>query len=301
MKWIEFSLKVPPEYVEPISHVFHQYGDGGVVIENPSEFNPDEGEVPLDNIDLIVRTYVPLDDKIESIRSNIQVAVKLINYLYPIDDLSEKILEKEDWESKWKEYFHPIRIGKAIRIIPSWIEPESSKDDITIFLDPGMAFGTGYHPTTRMCIELLEEIIVGNERLVDLGSGSGILSIAAVKLGAAEAVGFELSSDAVKVAKENCVINQVEKYVSIYEKQLSEETAVNDTYDIVVANISAKIIIELTYVLSNLIPVNGRIVLSGILKESLNKVETELNANRIFIDRISTIDDWVGILATKLD
>ena len=94
---------------------------------------------------------------------------------------------------------------------------------------------------------------------------------------------------------------QTEKYVSIYEKQLSEETAVNDTYDIVVANISAKIIIELTYVMSNLIPVNGRIVLSGILKESLNKVETELNANRIFIDRISTIDDWVGILATKLD
>ena len=287
--------------MEPISHVFHQYGDGGVVIENPSEFNPDEGEVPLDNIDLIVRTYVPLDDKIESIRSNIQVAVKLINYLYPIDDLSEKILENEDWESKWKEYFHPIRIGKAIRIIPSWIESESSKDDITIFLDPGMAFGTGYHPTTRMCIEFLEEIIVGNERLVDLGSGSGILSIAAVKLGAAEAVGFELSSDAVKVAKENCVINQVEKYVSIYEKQLSEETAINDTYDIVVANISAKIIIELTYVLSNLIPVNGRIVLSGILKESLSKVETELNANNIFIDFISMTDDWVGILATKLD
>lgn len=299
MKWIEFSLKVPPEYVEPISHVFHQYGEGGVVVESPAGFNPDEGELPPVPSHLIVRTYIPLDKRIDAKRSNIQVAVKLINYLHPIDQIVEKIIEKEDWESNWKEYFHPMRIGKNIRIIPSWIDNKSSKNDIVIFLDPGMAFGTGHHPTTRMCMEMLEEIIVGNERVVDVGCGSGILSIASVKLGASEVLGLEVSHDAAEVARENCSINQVNKYVSIYEKKVSEEENILGLFDIVVANISAKIIIELANMFSNLIPYNGRLILSGILEESLPLVEAALNSSSIIIDRISITDDWVAILATK--
>ena len=299
MKWIEFSLKVPPEYVEPISHVFHQYGEGGVVVESPAGFTPDEGEKPPIPSHLIVRTYVPLDEKTDAKRSNIQVAVKLINYLHPIDDIAEKTLEKEDWESSWKEYFHPIRIGKNIRIIPTWIDNKSSKNDVVIFLDPGMAFGTGHHPTTRMCMEILEGIIVGNERVVDVGCGSGILSITAVKLGASEVFGFEVSKDAAEVARENCSINQVDKHISIYERKVSEEETIFGTFDIVVANISAKIIIELANMFSNLIPTKGRLILSGILEESLSGVETVLNANSIIIDRISITDDWVAILATK--
>ena len=301
MKWIEFSLKVPPEYVEPIAHVFHQYGEGGIVVEDLSEFNPDEGEKPSGESDLIVRTYVPVNEKIDAIRSKIQVAVKLINYLHPIDELIEKILEKKDWESKWKEYFHPIKVGKNIKIIPTWVEEQSSKDDIVIFLDPGMAFGTGHHPTTRMCIEILEEIILGNERVLDVGCGSGILSIAAVKLGVSEVVGFEVESDAVKVAKENCVINQVSEYVSVYERKISSSEVISSLFDIVVANISAKIIIELANLFSDLIPVKGRLILSGILNESASEVEIKLNSHGIFVDRIYSDGDWVAILATRMN
>ncbi len=170
-----------------------------------------------------------------------------------------------------------------------------------IFLDPGMAFGTGHHPTTRMCIEMLEEIIVGDERVVDVGCGSGILSITAVKLGAAKAFGFEVSQGAAKVARENCSINQVDEHISIYEKKVSEEEVISGAFDIVVANISAKIIIELANMFSNLIPTKGRLILSGILEESLSEVETVLNSNSIIIDRISITDDWVAILATKLE
>jgi ribosomal protein L11 methyltransferase len=301
MKWIEFSLKVPPEYVEPIAHVFHQYGEGGIVVEDLSEFNPDEGEKPSGESDLIVRTYVPVNEKIDAIRSKIQVAVKLINYLHPIDELIEKILEKKDWESKWKEYFHPIKVGKNIKIIPTWVEEQSSKDDIVIFLDPGMAFGTGHHPTTRMCIEILEEIILGNERVLDVGCGSGILSIAAVKLGVSEVVGFEVESDAVKVAKENCAINQVSEYVSVYERKISSSEVISSLFDIVVANISAKIIIELANLFSDLIPVKGRLILSGILNESASEVEIKLNSHGIFVDRIYSDGDWVAILATRMN
>jgi ribosomal protein L11 methyltransferase len=301
MKWIEFTLNVPPEYVEPISHVFHKYGEGGIVVESPAGFNPDEGEVAPAPSHLIVRTYVPLDDQIDIKRSNIQVAVKLINYLHPIDSLIEKIIEKEDWESNWKKYFHPIRVGKNIKIVPTWIDYKFTENEIIVFLDPGMAFGTGHHPTTRMCIELLEEIIGGGEIIADVGCGSGILSIAAVKLGAAKSVGFEVSSDAVDVAIENCVINKVDEYIRIYEKKVAVDENIYGPFDIVVANISAKIIIELANMFSNLITIKGKMVLSGILEESLSDVETALKSNGIVIERISVIEDWVAILATKLN
>ena len=125
------------------------------------------------------------------------------------------------------------------------------------------------------------------------------MSITAVKLGASEVFGFEVSKDAAEVARENCSINQVDKHISIYERKVSEEETIFGTFDIVVANISAKIIIELANMFSNLIPTKGRLILSGILEESLSGVETVLNANSIIIDRISITDDWVAILATK--
>ena len=184
MKWLELCVDVPPEFVEPISHIFYKYGYGGVSIESPADFNPDEGEVAPVPETFSVRTYIPKDDSTDERRANIEIGVKLINHLHPIEPLKETEIKDEDWETNWKQYFHPIRVGRKLVICPTWQEHASLRDDVIIFLDPGMAFGTGHHPTTRMCMELLEDTIVGGEKIIDLGCGSGILSVTAVKLGA---------------------------------------------------------------------------------------------------------------------
>ena len=169
MKWLELSVEAPPEFVEPLSHIFYRYGHGGVSVESPAGFNPDEGEFPPVPATLTIRTYIPMDEAARERKGNIEVGVKLVSHLYPLEPLIEREIEEEDWESSWKEFFHPLRIGKRIVVCPTWRKFSSGIDDVLVLLDPGMAFGTGHHPTTRMCLELIERIVEGGERVIDLG------------------------------------------------------------------------------------------------------------------------------------
>jgi len=191
---LEISIKAPPEFVEPLSHIFYRYGYGGTAIETLLEYNPDEGESPPIPDLVTLKTYIPNDETSSLSLSNIEVAVKLVSYLYPIDPI--QIIETEDaqWESKWKEYFHPLPIGKKMLICPTWRDSKPVGSREVIYLDPGMAFGTGHHPTTRMALELMEDAIHGNEKVIDYGCGSGILSIAAIKLGASFVTGLDIEA-----------------------------------------------------------------------------------------------------------
>ena len=123
MKWLELCVDVPPEFVEPISHIFYKYGCGGVSIESPADFNPDEGEVAPVPETFSVRTYIPKDDSTDERRANIEIGVKLINHLHPIEPLKETEIKDEDWETNWKQYFHPIRVGRKLVICQTWQEP----------------------------------------------------------------------------------------------------------------------------------------------------------------------------------
>lgn len=299
MKWLELCVDVPPEFVEPISHIFYKYGYGGVSIESPADFNPDEGEVAPVPETFSVRTYIPKDDSTDERRANIEIGVKLINHLHPIEPLKETEIKDEDWETNWKQYFHPIRVGRKLVICPTWQEHASLRDDVIIFLDPGMAFGTGHHPTTRMCMELLEETIVGGEKIIDLGCGSGILSVTAVKLGALSSIGFEIESNASKVAKENCVLNGVDESVEVFNSTLPDYRYSEGDFDLALANISAKVIIELADHLTKGLRSGGKLILSGVLENALEDVRDVFKPLGVVFEKVMTDSDWTAVLATK--
>ena len=299
MKWLELCVEVPPEFVEPISHIFYKYGYGGVSIESPADFNPDEGEVAPVPETFSVRTYIPKDDSTDERRANIEIGVKLINHLHPIEPLKETEIKDEDWETNWKQYFHPIRVGRKLVICPTWQEHASLRDDVIIFLDPGMAFGTGHHPTTRMCMELLEDTIVGGEKIIDLGCGSGILSVTAVKLGALSSIGFEIESNASKVAKENCVLNGVDESVEVFNSTLPDYRYSEGDFDLALANISAKVIIELADHLTKGLRSGGKLILSGVLENALEDVRDVFKPLGVVFEKVMTDSDWTAVLATK--
>jgi len=299
VKWLELCVDVPPEFVEPISHIFYKYGYGGVSIESPADFNPDEGEVAPVPETFSVRTYIPKDDSTDERRANIEIGVKLINHLHPIEPLKETEIKDEDWETNWKQYFHPIRVGRKLVICPTWQEHASLRDDVIIFLDPGMAFGTGHHPTTRMCMELLEDTIVGGEKIIDLGCGSGILSVTAVKLGALSSIGFEIENNASKVAKENCVLNGVDESVEVFNSTLPDNRYSEGDFDLALANISAKVIIELADHLTKGLRSGGKLILSGVLENALEDVRDVFEPLGVVFEKVMTDSDWTAVLATK--
>lgn len=299
MKWLELCVDVPPEFVEPISHIFYKYGYGGVSIESPADFNPDEGEVAPVPETFSVRTYIPKDDSTDERRANIEIGVKLINHLHPIEPLKETEIKDEDWETNWKQYFHPIRVGRKLVICPTWQQYDSKQDDVIILLDPGMAFGTGHHPTTRMCMELLEDTIVGGEKIIDLGCGSGILSVTAVKLGALSSIGFEIESNASKVAKENCVLNGVDESVEVFNSTLPDYRYSEGDFDLALANISAKVIIELADHLTKGLRSGGKLILSGVLENALEDVRDVFEPLGVVFEKVMTDSDWTAVLATK--
>tara|TARA_Y100000588_G_scaffold103235_1_gene112452 strand:+ start:754 stop:1656 length:903 start_codon:yes stop_codon:yes gene_type:complete len=299
VKWLELCVDVPPEFVEPISHIFYKYGYGGVSIETPADFNPDEGEVAPVPETFSVRTYIPKDDSTDERRANIEIGVKLINHLHPIEPLKETEIKDEDWETNWKQYFHPIRVGRKLVICPTWQEHASLRDDVIIFLDPGMAFGTGHHPTTRMCMELLEDTIVGGEKIIDLGCGSGILSVTAVKLGALSSIGFEIENNASKVAKENCVLNGVDESVEVFNSTLPDNRYSEGDFDLALANISAKVIIELADHLTKGLRSGGKLILSGVLENALEDVRDVFEPLGVVFEKVMIDSDWTAVLATK--
>tara|TARA_A100001037_G_scaffold47499_3_gene39172 strand:- start:885 stop:1802 length:918 start_codon:yes stop_codon:yes gene_type:complete len=299
LKWLEISVETPPEYVEPMTHIFYRYGEGGVAIESPAEFNPDEGEFPPVPEMVRVITFVPLDESARERRSNIDVAVKLVAHFAQISEIKEREVEEEDWESNWKEYFHPIRVGSNLVICPTWRSHKVSRDDVIIRLDPGMAFGTGHHPTTRMCMEILETLISGGEKIIDVGCGSGILAISAIKLGAQEVLGVEIEERSVGIALENCKLNDISSKVTVLNGSFPEIEVAESTYDIAVANIAAKIIMDLSgHIVGSLVD-GGRLVLSGILKSSLDDVEECYLTHGVGFDEVFVDGDWTAVLATK--
>ena len=299
MKWLELSVEAPPEYVEPLTHIFYRYGEGGVAIESPAEFNPDEGETPPVPATVKVVTFIPLDESARERRSNIDVAVKLVAHFAQISEIKEREVEEEDWESNWKEHFHPIRVGSNLVICPTWRTHKVTDGDVLIKLDPGMAFGTGHHPTTRMCMELLETLISGGEKVIDVGCGSGILAISAVKLGAQEVLGVETEERSVGIALENCKLNDISSQVTVLNGSFPEIEVEKSAYDVAVANIAAKVIVDLSEYISSAVVDGGKLVLSGILESSLDDVEKCYLMQGVRFDKILVDGDWTAVLATK--
>ena len=299
MNWLELSVEADPEFVEPLFHIFNRYGTGGAVIENSDSFNPDEGEKPRLDGAVTIRAYLPIDENTNIKRSHIEVGVRLVNHVHPIDSFAVREVEEEDWETKWKEHFQPIAIGENIVICPTWRVQENNADKVVVLLDPGMAFGTGYHPTTRMCLELLEGVIFGGESVLDIGCGSGILSIAAVNLGADTSIGVDIDVVSTKVATENCKINGVSEKISVVNGSMNRELISGRKFDLVLANISSKIIIDLSDLLAETLLPESKLILSGILVDSIDNLREVMGRNGIRFEMVKLDGDWCAILASS--
>ncbi|HYH02515.1 MAG TPA: 50S ribosomal protein L11 methyltransferase, partial [Bacillota bacterium] len=206
-------------------------------------------------------------------------------------------IREDDWAQAWKAYFKPERIGKVV-IKPSWEEYHPVAGEVIVELDPGMAFGTGNHPTTRLCIEQLQELIDGPLTMLDLGTGSGILSVVGAKLGATRVTASDIDPVAVRVARENVAANRVEDTVTVTEANLLQGHSVVQ-YDLVVANIIADIIVRLIPDVPNVLKPQGLFLASGIIAERSEEVQQALTAAGFVIQKVAARDNWVAIIAGK--
>ena len=300
MKWVELSVETPAEFVEPLSQVFHHYGHGGVAIEDLGGYNPDEGETPTDAHLVTVKTYIPLDADMEERRGRIDLGVRLVAHLSPISSLRERVIEEDDWQDAWKKHFRVLHIGKRIIVVPSWRRYRPQESAIVIRLDPGMAFGTGHHPTTRMCLQLLEDYVGPGMDILDVGCGSGILSIAAAKLGAASVLGLEIDPAAVEIAESNVRQNRVDKTTRIAEGTLPHHDIPAGSFDIAVANISAKVILALTSELASAVKPGGTVIASGFLLEVEDEVSQCLAEAGAPVVHRHAEGDWVSLVGSVL-
>lgn len=298
MKWIELSVDSPPEFVEPLTEIFYKYGHGGVAIEEGGGFNPDEGEAPPKSESVRIKTYLPIDSTTDDRRARIDVGVRLVAYLAPISGLRQAEVDEKDWQEAWKQHFHVLKIGRRTVIVPTWRQHEAKPGEVVIELDRGMAFGTGHHPTTRMCLQMLEETVQPGCAVLDVGSGSGILSISAAKLGASSVVGLEIDEMAATVANRNVAQNGVSATTRQYNASLPDHRAPAKSFDIVVANISAKVVKELSDHMTEAAKPGGRLIVSGVLAEHADGVAKRLEEAGANVERTEVDGDWVCMLAT---
>ena len=293
-QWLELSTEAPGEYAEPLTHLFARYGEGGVVVEEAGGYNPDEGETPPPDAPVIVRAYLPIDATTDDRRARIDMGLRLISYLHPIPPLKERVLQDREWEL---QEFEPVRVGKRLVIAPEGSTWDETPEDIVIKLDPGLAFGTGHHPTTRMCMLYLEKTVSQGCRVLDLGCGTGILTLAAFKLGAGAVAGLDIETDAIKSSYENLGKNGLADKANFAEGSLPNKIAPDGTFDVTVANISANILIELApLVLASLAP-DGVFIGSGLLAERRDEVKAAFNEAGAKFSDLTISGDWAAFTA----
>src|SRR6266496_3403346 len=244
MHWLELTVQTHPEAVESVSELLNRYTTGGVAIEEPIELI-DEGQEyrVLTGQPVKVHAYLPIDGKEEAARQQVAEGLWHLSSLgmQYVGDLQTRIVHEEDWANAWKDYYHVTHIGQRLVIRPSWREYLPENNEVVLELDPGMAFGTGLHPTTRMCLEQIEQRMRPDMHVLDVGTGSGILALAAAKLGAANVHCIDNSSVAVESAVANAEINHMSDRVNVVLGVLDETEAfcLSGQYDLVLANIIA--------------------------------------------------------------
>lgn len=311
MKWTEVSILTTNEAVEAVSNILHEAGASGVVIEDSSELTKERidqfGEIyalnPADfpKNGVILKAYLSATSFLAETVEEIKLAIEnLVNFDINIGENIVTISEvnEEDWATAWKQYYHPVKISERFTIVPTWEEyTPVSTDELIIELDPGMAFGTGTHPTTVMCLQALEKVVVEGNEVVDIGTGSGVLSIGAALLGAKHVHALDLDHVAVKAARENVELNKVEQTVEVVHGNLLDE--VKEPADVVVANILAEIIMSFTDDAFTIVKPGGLYVTSGIIGAKKEDVKQSLIASGFIIEEVLMMEDWVAIIARR--
>ncbi|MBK3493336.1 50S ribosomal protein L11 methyltransferase [Viridibacillus sp. YIM B01967] len=311
MKWSELSIHTTTEAVEAISNILHEAGASGVVIEDSKDYAKERadqfGEIydlnpsdfPKDGV--IVKAYLSVTSFLGETIEEIKLAINnLVNYDINIGHNKVTISEvnEEDWATAWKKYYHPVKISNRFTIVPTWEEYEPvNSDELIIELDPGMAFGTGTHPTTVLCLQALEKTVQETNTVVDVGTGSGVLAIGAAMLGAKHVHALDLDEVAVRSAVENVQLNKVEDHIDVMQGNLLD--TVKEPADIVVANILAEVIMTFTDDAYTIVKPGGLFITSGIIEAKKEDVKASLEKAGFTIEEVMMMEDWVAIISRK--
>ncbi|HLY29053.1 MAG TPA: 50S ribosomal protein L11 methyltransferase [Aggregatilineales bacterium] len=305
MRWVEVALEVDGEAAEAVVEVLNRYGHQGVAIEQAGFYIETwEDEIPRAER-LVVRAYLPEDDRTDAVKHQLEEALWHLGRLYPMPTPQYRAIDEQDWAEAWKVNYHPVRLGKHILIRPLWIDVEAVPGDVVIALDPGMAFGTGTHPSTQLVLEATEDLLEAHPSatVLDLGCGSGILSILAARMGAASILALDTDPMAVRITGENAAANGVGERITAREgsHQLAlEAVASSKGFDLALVNILAKVIISMCgQGLGNVLAPGGIGVFGGIIREQADEVEAALRDSGLTPYHRRYSEEWVVIEAKR--
>ncbi|RXE57877.1 50S ribosomal protein L11 methyltransferase [Acetivibrio mesophilus] len=311
MKWIEIRIKTTEEAYDAISYMLTSIGAGGVAIEDPNDIRrealkPNSLDYADDEFlnslgeDVIIKAYFPGETNISELVSLIKEKLDFIGGFLNVGEgyCGYSEMDEEDWSTSWKKYYKPFHLTDRLVVKPSWENYDNKEDEIIIEMNPGMAFGTGTHETTKMCATLLDKYVKDGDRVIDVGCGTGILSIIASKLGAAEITAVDIDEVAVKVTKENLEINRVDNVFAF--KGVLDDIS-KEKRDIVVANIIASVIIDISSSIPYYLKKDGFLIASGIIQERKQEVLDECLKKGFKCEEIIELGEWVAIVLRCLD
>ena len=297
-KWLRVDLSTPPELTDAVSNFLEEIGAEGVfqeflvpALSETKERTPRE----------CLTAYLPLGQKEDGIAALKNYLGDLI-LIFP-DIVKPTFTVKEvaspDWGEEWKKYFHPFRVGKRIVIKPTWEIYTPADDDIVVEIDPGMAFGTGQHASTIMCLEAMEDIFINGAArcdVLDVGTGTGILGIVAAKLGAASVICLDIDDKAVEIACANAILNGVKKSLTIKKGEIS---SLRRPFNLILANLTAKPLIDLSGEMERLLAPGGFLVISGIIEQSRQEIEDCFFPSPLHFRRMIKRQEWLCYIFAK--
>lgn len=306
MEWLEITVRIPAEGVEPVSDIFIELGTGGVVIEDPAlilqyrrDTHPDEWAVPgqaAENSLNLVKGYLPVQDDLPRRVEEIKSMISQMD-LEPRPEILTHVVAEEDWAVAWKKFYKTSRVGRRLVIKPSWEDYQPRAGDLVIEMDPGMAFGCGTHATTSLCLQLLEKYMRPGISVYDIGTGSGILAVAAARLGAGRVLAVDIDPVACKTAAENATRNNVSETVSVRQGNLAE--LLEGRADIVVANIIADVIAGFAPQAAATLRPGGTFIASGIIRDKAEMVRSALAAAGLSVCEALEDGLWVALVSQK--
>jgi ribosomal protein L11 methyltransferase len=321
--WLEISVVTDNEAVDAVVELFNRYGRGQAVVEIPVdcfEYELGTGQLPSQ---VVVKTYLPLTDgavgeraaeeRVGEDRRRLEEGLWHLGQIYPIPEPEIRTLKEADWAEAWKKQYHLQRVGERTVISPAWEEYAPAPGEVVIRLEPGMAFGTGLHPTTRLCLEALEKHAPPGGTALDVGTGSGVLAIAAAKLGVRSVLALDADPVAVNVARENVAMNGVDRQVVVRHGSLPGGDVVprhflvdgsltlleGDLFDLILVNILAPVIIGMAPALAERLAADGAIIAAGLIESQEQEVRTALVEQGLEVLDRALQKDWVALVARR--
>ena len=317
MEWLELNIDTSHAGLDAVTDMLEQQGVTGLIIDDEADFQSflENNRQYWDYVDeelleqkkgvCRVTFYLERNEAAYGTVAAVRIAMSALKKEHPeyapmlltMEDAAD-----EDWENNWKQYYQPLKIGSKLLVVPEWLHPENPEHRVEVLLDPGMIFGTGAHASTQMCMEELERAIQGGEEVLDLGSGSGILSITAILLGASHATGVDIDPKAEDIARENAAINQIfsDRFTAVTGDVIGDKAMMESLkghYDVVLANIVADVIIPLSRVVPEFLQEDSIFICSGILNTRLSEVLDALEANGLQILSTEQQEDWCRVTA----